>query len=213
MKTAAPHARLALAAGLSLAACSGATGGQGTSGTGGAEGDTGSLKGPGSFTPNSVFVILYPDADGGVLTTGMGVILGSSSPPYSCADYLKGTFPAEGSIQGLLKIGITGTEVVTVAYPVNGTAFVQDCDDGVPFCSTLVLDGPTAPTSSTAVFLAGGVAGSVTLTGVGMKNAGMLSLVDGGRYAGNISATMETQDGGEWMLSGSFDTGTVCLGP
>ena len=192
-----------LGLGMTLAACGGAAGGRGTGGTNDAGGDTASLEGPGSFTPNSVLAFLYRAADGGIDTTSMRFVIASSSPPCSCAGCASGRLP--DSLDGLLDIGIFGTEVVTIAYPVNSGA---SCGEGVPFCSTLALDGP-ASTATTP--LASGVSGNVTLTGVGAAKAGMLSFVDGGRYSGTLSATLRAEDGGDWTLSGAFDTGTVCL--
>ena len=184
----------------SFAACSGAYGTPlANTGTGGA---LSLLHGDLSFAPNAVLVGIRSRSDGGIDTSSTDITMASSTPPFAC-EFVAANLPDSGVIRDLLDIDLRAitTDAISIGtYFISSSRDESATDGGV--IVLLFLYGPSSSLPSTPEEIAAGVSGTITLTQVGATYSGFFS-----------ASVLLIPDGGESVLSGSFDTSLVCGRP
>jgi hypothetical protein len=142
--------------------------------------------------------VRYLDGGSGITPYLIEVILGSSTPPYTCAD-LDAGIPASVVVHGGLALYVAQSPTL-----LPGTFAITDPDTfkstDVPSVgfATIELFGPTSPPTNDETETESSLSGSVTLTKVGDEWAGSFTamMIDGA----SVSST----------LSGTFDTSNIC---
>ncbi len=164
---------------------------------------SGSLQGPGSFSPNGSLALQVLTDQGGIAPYAVEIVLVNSTPTASC-EILDAGLPTTGIVRGEVNVLIAQSPALAAGtYSITdpGT-FDQTIGTGIPSSgiASVTVDGPTNPPSGAEQGeTESSVSGSLTLTKVGTE------------WAGNFTATMTDSSGGSSALSGSFDTSNMCV--
>ena len=177
----------------------GSSGGTSTGGTTGNPMGTGSLQGPGTFTPNAVVALIPIFSDGGIDPTAVQILLSSGTPSFSCSILDAGYSGIVDGLAVLLIQTVGNLPLTTGPLPMGGDTSIHEDAGGYGF---LTMYGPTSPPSSGFQAIGGSLSGSLTVSSVGSD------------WAGNFSTSIyNLSDGGQLQITGSFDTSVICQVP
>jgi hypothetical protein len=158
---------------------------------------SGSLQGPGSFAPNAA-VAARDLGDAGIVPFVVEVILGNSSPAFTCTDFDAGV-PASAIVNGEVNLLIAQAPTLQAGtFSITDPMTLETADVPAAGFAAVQLFGPTSPPGNSEMETETSVSGSLTLTKVGDE------------WAGSFTATMVDSASASSTLTGTFDTSNIC---